>query len=218
MSKFATRSFFITLALCGVVVFLTVFGKGLFFNRVLPVNSTPKKLSLTVYKWFHPNKPVIILRHYINGLHICDYTLSIENGVHVFEPQVYDLPELVEGTVEIIVELGDNAYVKSGNKANSNFTIYCTNASDLYRKGLLVYLTPIDSEIYFSVENIGFYNRYVYFVSGDNKICYFNSACNPEWSIIMNAPPLIRISPREDPSGSMYWPSGWEANVWVVSQ
>jgi len=151
---------------------------------------------------------VITLKQYIDELHIVEYTLEIKNGVHIQEPQSYELPELHSGTVEINCALGDSE--------NSSFTISYNEASNFYQEGLLIYITDNMSE-YVMVDGIEYYDKYIYFVSGKEETCYYKSAYSPEWLIITDAPPLKGLK-RNEPAPYIVNYCGWRENRWVVRE
>ena len=174
----------------------------IYFPVIYPIKSTPQELSLVHYSGFHSNRPVITLKHFVDERHITDYVLTIEKGLRQDEPQTYELPRIEEGTVEVYIELGRRF-------EDSSFTITYNQASDLYEKGLLIYL-------YTDFSNAFQPDGYIYFRSGRTKICYFRGAASSEWSIISNGPKLKRIPKRE--TINIYWYSGWKENEWVVIQ
>lgn len=142
-------------ACCVVIAFIYI---ALSYPWVIyPTKSSPNKLSIACYSGFWPNKPVITLKHYVNGLHDSDYILDIKNGVHIQEPQSYELPDLDDGIVEVNIEMGD--------EMNSSFKLTYDNAKDLYQRGLLIYLADYDDNG----------NQYVYLVSGKETTCYNRS-------------------------------------------
>ena len=177
---------------------------------MVPTTSSSGILKVALYSGGYPNKPLILLKHYVNGLHVKDYTLVIEKGVHMHEPQKYDLPKFNEGMIEIKVNLGD--------KYKSSFIMRDIQAADLHKKGLLIYLTDNESEMVW-VDREWDYGRYIYFVLGNTTICYFRSAHSDEWEIITDAPRLKIFTPRETrKTGILYvGPSGWEENDWVIT-
>jgi len=83
--------------------------------------------------------------------------LILEKGVRVQEPQKYTLPSFEEGMIEVIIELGDDD--------KSSFSISYDHANDLYRKGLLIYLST-DYADYTLINNKYVRDKYVYFLSG----------------------------------------------------
>jgi hypothetical protein len=166
---------------------------------IYPTKSSPNKLFIVCHSGlFYPNKPVITLKHYINNLHVCDNILVIKNGVHVQEPQSYDLPNLDNGRVEVTVELGD--------KMNSSFTLNYDNANDLYQRGLLIYLADYNDNG----------NQYVYFVSGKETTCYNRTKDSSEWTIKAEVPSPKAIPHKEYFAYSVGY-SGWKENKWVVN-
>jgi hypothetical protein len=193
---------------CGVgisLAFLTlIYLHGIWI--FLPTKSTPRELTVTVYRRDYYIKPIIILKHYVDGLHIRDYTLTIDNGVHLENPQSYKLPQIDNGTVEVNIVLGDNS---------GNFTITYDQAADLHKKGLLIYLNEGNGNTSVVYDET-ILDRYVYLVSGENKVCYFKGIDSSEWSILMDAPQLNGIKVKElFPAITDFSPI-WKKNEWVV--
>ena len=211
--KLAKRMIIIII-LCSVVVLIAFVIKVLYFPVIYPTRSSSRELTLVLHGGFHPNSPIITLSHYIDELHIANYTLTIENGIHIQEPQSYELPILEEGAVKVNIELRD--------EINSNFTVVYNQARDLYRSGLLIYLYT-DFNNYFIEEGKYFFDRYVHFISGRNRTIYFLSGENrinylqngicPEWLVVMSSPQLRRV-PRNDVP-YLIWYSGWGENNWI---
>lgn len=168
----------------------------------MPVNSSPRTLSIARYAGYN-TELTITLRHYVDDIHLSDYVLILERGVQRHEPQRYRLPNLREGTVEVIFEI-------EGEKPDAVMMTY--SANELYKKGLLIYLTDNDSEYVF-VD--GDYNNdsYVFFVSGKNEICNYKQPFSSEWITITDAPQRKRFLGEPLPTG---WNSGWEENEWTV--
>ena len=141
-----------------IIVFIT--SVTIWYNdpwTLMPTKSSSHKLSLVLYDRFSFPEPSITLRHYVNNEHISDYVLDVKTGVQIQEPQSYTLPELNEGMVEVNIELGGNE--------EGSFTITYIKASDLYKRGLLIYLTTNNSKYYLrEVDGKEFYDRYIYLV------------------------------------------------------
>jgi len=196
-----------------------------FFPLIYPTRSSPQQLSL-VHEGDYSNRPIITLSHYIDKRHIADYILTIENGIRGWEPQVYTLPNLNGGTVEINVELGD--------KLNSNFTLSRVQASELLKKGLLIYVTSDNNSI--TREGIVFRDHYVHFIIGNNRTIYYLSGeeiaagysfditdgtlvttviRNLEWTIVPDAPQLKKFLSGSELDYYSRWYSGWKENEWV---
>jgi len=204
----------IAFILCSVVAFIAYLIKVLYFPVLYPVKSSSNELTLVLYGGFHPNKPVIILRHYVDERHIADYELEIINGIRIQEPQSYGLPHFSEGTVEVIVELSD--------ETNSRIEVIYSSARDLYANGLLIYLYT-DFKNFFVDENRYIFNQYIHFVSGSDTITYFLSgenrayylknASSPEWSMVVDSPRRRRIPRNETPF--LIWYSEWRENEWI---
>lgn len=163
---------------------------------ILPVNSSSH--TLTLVKYGYPNPKRITLRHYVDGEHINDYVLELKEGLRYQMPQSYGLPELKKGMVEVVVEL-ENRVDGSDGSIKVNYE----KANNLYKMGLLLYF---DTD----------YNQYVHFVSGNERIVYFEKDDSPDWSLIMDTPPPKRFTP----AGMEYAPlfdSNWkEENNWYI--
>jgi|GEM_PF-2372460 len=220
-----------------MAILFGVYGVGLvlfviwliFFAGFPPINyptsSSPRMLDLASNgpRW---NRPVITLRHYIYEKHTADYILTIENGVSAFEPQSYELPDLTEGFVEIVIEMNDSH--------KSAFTIPKIQADELLRYGLLIYWLDIRNPN--PVDYAFRFDEYVNFIIGERRITYvlpveeqaesrliewvggsvgtvFTLLRTPEWVSIENGPDLIeQVIPE---IGFGRWYSGWRANEWV---
>ena len=202
--------------LCAVVLIPIAFLiKALYFPVIYPTKSSSQKLTIVNYSGFLDNRPVITLRHFVEGRHIADYVLAIEKGVREQEPQAYSLPKFEEGALEVNVDLGGDT--------NGSFAITYNQASNLYGRGLLVYLYT-DFSNYSYVEGRHVVDRYVHFISGESKICYFRDkyaslnkeGYSPEWSIVMENPRLKMIPRDIQPYLVTY--SGWRENEWVIKQ
>ena len=196
---------FFVVCVVGILFFYTI--KVLYLPVIYPIKSLSKEITFVYYGGYYPNKPVITLKHYIEEVHVVDYVLSIENGIYIQEPQFYKLPELNEGVVEVNIEFGGTV--------NGSFSIPYSQASDFYKNGLLVYLTDNDSNIS-TIEGFVYYDLYLYFISGESKICYFKEAGSSEWSITTSSPQLRKIPRDERPY--LIWYSGWKENKWVEKQ
>jgi hypothetical protein len=164
---------------------------------------------LTLVKYGSLSTNRITLRHYVNGVHVSDYVLELKIGLRHQQPQSYDLPQLNEGMVEVNVEL-----VNGMHKYNSSFTINYDKASNLYEKGLLIYTTD-DYNSNTTIGDFIYYDRYIYFKSGEDETSYFEKAGSSEWSLITDAPQPKRFTRKEMGYSSLYY--GWKENKWVVS-
>lgn len=170
---------------------------------MFPTKSVPHTMTLSRYTYLCANK--ITLKHYVNDIHIRNYVLELKVGMGVQGIQSYNLPQLSEGSVEVIVELND--------ELNSSITMKYNHAQNLYEKGLLIYFTDNNSE-YFIVDGKSLYDRYVYFVSNNIKICYYREAFASNWEIIDDAPPL-KIFAKEQ-MGHFPCANEWKNNHWVI--
>lgn len=192
--------------LCVVVVILAYLVKLLYFPVIYPTKSSPRELSLVKYGGFNTEKQVITLRHTTGDHHSAKYTLTIENGIRIQEPQFYQLPKLDDGTIEVDLEfIGVEA---------ASFTMVYNKASDFYENGLLIYLdTDFNSQFIWDKDNYVYHDRYVHFISGDNRVCYFKKAGSSEWTIVTSSPRLRMIPRYEQPY--LVWDSKWRDNKWV---
>ena len=189
----------IIIGLCCVVIAFILINFELIPYAIYPTKSSPHKLSIACYDVnYYDNRPIITLKHYVNGLNVAEYILEIKNGLHIQEPQSYQLPKLENGRIEVNVELRDNM--------NSQFTFTFEDAEDLYKKGLLIYL-DIGSHYYNK-------DQFACFVSGKETTCYGRETDIDKWNIKADMPSLKSIPPKENPG---YAPtnSGWREYKWV---
>lgn len=202
---FATRIAIILVCIfCLPIILLVIYA----YIRcpILPTKSIPQTLSLALHSGFDYNKPTITLQHNVDGVLVTTYTLTIENGVRVEEPQEYAFPNLSDGNVEVTIMLGD--------ELNSSFMIaFPTN--ELYENGLLIYLARYGDE-YDIIDGKARYKRYVYFVSGEDSVCYHLGTYSKEWIVIPNPPSPKRFAPNTTPYNYGY-NSGWKRNEWVIT-
>ncbi len=195
------------LIIFGVCMFLILFFAIQFdvFSWVFyPTKSSPHELSIVCYSGYY-DKLVVSLKQYVDGLHICDYTLEIKDGVNVKEPQSYELPKIDNGRVEVNVEFWDDR-----NEACDNITLVYDDAETFCQNGLLIYFTYSNPP----------YIPYVYFVSGKETTCYNKTTDSDEFTIETVFPSLLRVIPeKEDPPACYYiYYSGWKENKWVVEE
>ena len=196
--KISIAVFVVTILL--IFTFIVYMRKMWFF---LPTESSPHELTITVYKKDYKNKSSIMIKNYENDKHICDYNLEIESGIYIEEPQTYDLPKFDKGETELTINLGSEEDV---------FTLKFNDAADFYKNGLLIYLTegkPFKKNV-----NETSYERYIYFVSGKEKICYAKDIDSSEWAVLINPPSLKGYKIRELYSPIINEPA-WKQNKWV---
>ncbi len=192
------RVVMIIIGACCVVGALIYIALSYPWGIIYPTKSSPHKLSIVIHSGSWENKPIITLKHYVNGLRVSDYILNIKNGVHVQEPQSYELPNLDNGIVEVNINLGD--------EMNSNFTLTYDNAEELYEKGLLIYLADYNDNN----------DLLAYLVSGKETTCY-NRA--PDYSakwVIKAEMPSPKFFPHKEYTAYVSIYSGWKDNKWVV--
>ncbi len=190
------------LIIFGLCMFLILFFAIQFdvFSWVFyPTKSSPRKLSIVCYSGYY-DKLVVTLKQYVNGSHVCDYTLEIKDGIQVQEPQSYELPKLENGKVEVSVEFGHNR-----DERLDNITLVYDDAETFYKNGLLIYFTYS-------------YTPYVYFVSGKGTTCYNKATDSKKFTIETAFPSLLRVIPDKENPGFYTSYSGWKENEWVVEE
>ncbi|MDR1688950.1 MAG: hypothetical protein LBS21_10125 [Clostridiales bacterium] len=194
-----------------VGILITVFIIFLCFPVIYPTKSSSNKLSIVEYGgyYLYSEKPIITLKHYIDETHVADYVLTIENGIRDLEPQFYDFPELFEGAIEVNLELHG--------REKLNFQIDYNQAKEIYEKGLLIYFdSDFNSDYAIDEKNYLEYDRYIHFISGKNKICFFKKAGYSQWSVSNSSPRLKKIPRNVEPYS--LWYSGWKENNWIKAQ
>ncbi len=198
MRRRITHIVLIIISICCVTIALFFLYIHLVPSTILPTKSSPNTLSIVRYSgpYGFPNKPVITLKQYVNGSHICNYTLEIKAGVFIQEPQWYELPKLNNGQVEIDVKFGD--------EMSSGITLIYDDAQDFYQEGVLIYFAN------FSIPH-------VYFVSGKETTCYSRATDTEEWTNVTDFPSLKAI-PADEGIGWVTVYSGWKENKWVVEE
>ncbi len=164
---------------------------------VLPVKSSANSLTLVKNgACLGPSK--IILRHHINDIHICDYTLDLKIGLWHQTFQKYKLPKFDKGWIEVCVELeNNNGYI------NARFE----NAKELYEKGLLIYFRGNNYSV----------DRYVYCKSGKNNLYFHKKEGVFDWGPTADTSGLKKIVKQEIGYSNFYY--GWkEENKWVKTK
>jgi len=194
--------------------------KVLYFPTTYPTRSRPGELTLVLDTGFyHGERAVITLRYHGGGQTIAYYTLTIENGLRIGEPQSYALsPSLLAqsaGLVDVHMQLGDEP----------DYVFITTTPNALREEGLLICIT-CDSEsfISYSIDRQAiFMDSYIYFISGRvistfflsgrDRVSSLDSNVPFEWIVVPNNPGLRRIPINNDPF--LVWPSNWEENEWI---
>lgn len=190
--------------LCVTGVFVAFAVNAVHLPVVYPTRSSSKELTLVRNGgWATGYRPIVTLSNYIDGQHVADHVLTVKNGLHVQEPQRYRLPTLDQGTIILSFELGDNI--------NSSFILTYDDARRLYRNGLLIYIYG-ENYSFCIDERVHFYDSYIHFISGRERVYYFREAHSHEWQESMNISRIKRFS-RYDPKLS--WYSGWRENEWI---
>lgn len=204
MNKYLTKIF----AVCfGVIIalFILLFCYVQFSWVILPTNSIPN--TLTLVSCGSASMKKITMKHYVNDELINAYMLELKVGVHNQTSQKYKLPEVNEGRVEFYVEIADGMVGKS---------IILTShykSEDVYKKGLLIYSDAIDDST-IEINGLVYKDQYADFISGKERITYFEKAGELQWSLITDAPKPKKFVREEMGYSPMYY--GWkEANKWV---
>ena len=187
-----------TLFLIGIACIILVLVYKIFGIAVLPVKSS--NLKLTIIHYGGPNLESITLRQYIDDRYVRSYFLDLIIDPRYQIPQKYELPQLVDGSVKLIVKCSQD----------DPFEIDYENAFDLYQNGLLIYTTS-DFNTTIEVDGVVDYDRYIYFKSGDDQIVYVQKVGTIEWTRADNPPPLKRFTRK-------WWgysPIDYEENKWT---
>ena len=144
--------------------------------------------------------------HYVDTELINEYILELKIGLPIQTSQQYALPKVDEGRTEISVELEDGM-TGSGYVLTVNYI-----ANDVYKRGLLIYLTTVhDSAI--EINGLIYKNQYVDFVSGKERISYCKIAGETRWTLTTDAPKLKKVELEEMGYSNIY--NGWKENKWV---
>lgn len=183
----------------GIICLLLLIGYISITFVILPVNSVCNKLLLLNHGGPYMNQ--ITLNHYINDRSINSYILDLIVEPRYQIPQEYEIPQLENGSVEIIV---DCVYDES-------FFLKYDDAKELYENGLLIY-TMSDFNTTIEIDGIVSYDRYMYFRSGKNQKTFVQKAGTTEW-IVVDDPPKLKKFERE---WKGYSPIPYEENRWSI--
>lgn len=172
---------------------------------ILPTTSSPGTLTLVSYGALSIKK--VVIRHFIDREHISDYILELKIGLRHQQPQTYDLPKVSEGSIEVIIEMKDK----------DSSILNCSIDKEMYENGLLIYLTE-DYNSLIVIDDFVYYDQYVYFVSGKERLSYVRKAGNSKWMITTEAPSLKGVT--YESKGMGYTPvyKEWKTNEWSVSK
>ena len=194
----------IALIIIGNIVLIMTGLLYLYFSWViLPVNSSSHRLTL-LEEGYYLIMNRVTLSHYVDGKHRNDYVLELKTGSGTQKPQSYELPELKEGMVKVTVDL------EEGGNLITNYV----HASNLYEKGLLIWLTT-DKGSNITIDGSVYYDQYVCFLSGKERISFCEKAGSTEWSVVMDAPRPKRVNKKSTTYTIFY--TGWkEKNKWEM--
>ena len=178
------------------IAFILILYFRIFYLVVLPTASSANTLTLVEYGLINPNQ--VTLKHYVDNVHICDYTLEIKSGIWNQTAQKYELPKFDKGWIEVCVKLERNdGYI------NARFE----KADDLYKNGLL---------IYFGGDYAGT-DKYVYFKSGRDNLYFHKKEEVFDWGPTTDTSALKKIGIQEMGYSTFYY--GWkEENKWVKTK
>lgn len=171
----------------------------------IPTHSSP--YTLTLIETGYPSLKRIIVRHYMNNLHIDDYVLDLKIGIRNQKLQKYVLPEISEGEIEIIAVLEDGVTYEN----DCELAVKYDDIIELKNKGLLVYLlTDFKSGIY--IGDFIYYDQFVCFISGEKKTVFVEKAGSSEWEYITEIPLLKKFVRKTAEYSPIYY--GWKENKW----
>lgn len=205
MKKYTTRIFNIC---AGVIIALLILIACYirFPWVILPTRSTPN--TLTVVSCSAASIERVVMNHYVNDELINKYELEFKIGVFNQTAQKYTLPEVNEGRVEFNVEIADGIVPGNDSILTLNY-----RTEDLHKKGLLIYSETVDNST-ITINGSVYVSQYVNFISGKERIVYFEKAGESQWSVVSDAPKPKKIVGEEMGYSPMYY--GWkEANKWV---
>ena len=163
---------------------------------ILPVKSSANTLTLAEYGHIGPRR--IILKYYVNDVHICDYTLNLKVELRNQSVQKYKMPKFDKGRVDVYIELD-----RDEGCINARFE----DAKDLFKNGLLIYI----KSSYYSIDS------YVYCISGKDKLYYHRREGIFDWEPTTDTSALKKFLKQE--MGYVPGNYGWkEENKWVKTK
>lgn len=169
---------------------------------ILPTRSSAHKLTIVLDG--NPFPKQVVLTEFTNDTYVGEYILELKKGVYNQKPQKYELPKLNDGQLQ----------VKLDTKNDGSFTVDYINSDELYERGLLIYIMA-DFHSTNAMDGSGSYcNRYIYFVSGEDTICYSKKEGEAEWSIITDAPKPRKFT-KAEMGYSPFALDGQKENEWV---
>ncbi len=171
---------------------------------VMPTGSSPHKLTLAKMGYFYLNK--VTLEEFDDDMKTGEHILELTRGLYHQMPQEYKLPKLHEGQlkVKLDTEYGDS-YIE-----------YYTDSDEVYKRGLLIYFV---TDYYSNIEIDGtvYYDNYLYFISGRNKVCYYQKAGEEKWKITTDGPKLKKIMKQWEHYSPLA-DDGHKENKWVYKK
>lgn len=190
-----------------ILVLVTIFLCYIYFPWViLPVQSRHK--TITLVECGGPYIRKVSISHYINDIHENDYTLDTE--LRIQQPQYYRLPKLNVGKATINIELEDGM-----NGEYITFPLNYEDASDMYKKGILIYSTA-NYKSSITIDGFVYNDQYVYIISGKEKACHFKKAGLSEWKQI-NDFSMLKVFAKEQMGYTPLYDE-WKQNKWIISK
>jgi|GEM_PF-4092778 len=179
-----------------------------------PTSSAPHTLTFVSYVKYYES-PVITLRQYDRqGELLCENTLHITSGIAEQQVQEYEFPEWIGESVELCVDLGNNAASLPG--------VRFPSTSALEKNGVLIYLLN-DTEL----ENtdglmlrVNASEQHAYFVSGKHRLIFFKPENSDQYEQVSDAPSLKKLPPLYPHDGRAIPPkppSDWKEHTWVTA-
>ena len=178
------------------IAFILILYFRIFYLVVLPTASSANTLKLAEYGHIGPRR--IILKYYVNDVHICDYTLNLKVELRNQSVQKYKMPKFDKGRVDVYIELD-----RDEGCINARFE----DAKDLFKNGLLIYI----KSSYYSIDS------YVYCISGKDKLYYHRREGIFDWEPTTDTSALKKFLKQE--MGYVPGNYGWkEENKWVKTK
>lgn len=194
MQKVVTGIFLISIVI--ITVMLVYFSDWV----ILPTKSFSKMLTVVCCGYTDPER--ITLRHYVDDVCINNYILEFKVLADDQHAQFYQLPKLSEGRVTVTVEISDDNF----------FIVNYEEARNLYKNGLLLY-TSTDTGSNVTINGLVYYDEYVYFISGKNKISYMKTR-DKNWLPVKDTPHINVFQKKE--KFYMVDDYKWKENKWDV--
>lgn len=173
---------------------------------ILPTKSTPAMLTIVDYSTSKLKQ--ITMKHYVNDELVNKYVLELKIGVRSQTSQKYRIPEVREGMIEFEIKVDDGMIAGD----ESTFLTVKYNTNDLYKDGLLIYLSTIFNSA-ITINGLVYCDQYIYFISGKERIYFFEKAGESQWLHVSNAPKPKWLVRAEISYSPFYY--GWKENKWI---